>query len=346
MAIAAGHARGEHLALLERRIVVGLLHVADLSVGMIGFAGQRRDGMGVGQPAAGDPILVEGGAARMAQAAGLDLLAKRRRRDAALRRPGPRVDRPGHTVPLVEVDKQSLAAIFRLAERPPAFPGLRPADMPGPLPMAGLAADADLGPGRGEAIRLRVIVLAQAGRVALGAHEIPVLVQPGPVQHVVVLDLLAGIEVKPALAALLLRPAVPRNRQSLHAAVGKRDEILLQGVETEGVFHLEHGELAVGAVGLDQKLSILAKKARPQPVRLEARAVEIAQHGLVGRMLHRPAVLRHVPQFRFRRVAARAGLAADKGRDPLRLARRLVVADDEIAESGCRNAHRHDRSDE
>ena len=45
--------------------------------------------------------------------------------------------------------------------------------------------------------------------MALGAHEVPVLIEPGPVQHVVVLDLLIGIEMKPFLAALVLRPAVP-----------------------------------------------------------------------------------------------------------------------------------------
>src|SRR5688572_10110115 len=105
------------------------------------------------------------------------------------------------------------------------------------LPMTGFAADADLGPARMEAVGFGVVVLAHAGRMALGAHEIPVLIELGPMQDVVRLDLLMGIEVKPALAALLLRARIPRQRQRLNAAVGKLDEILLQGIEAEDVLH-------------------------------------------------------------------------------------------------------------
>jgi hypothetical protein len=47
MAIAAGNACREHLALLEWGIVVRLFDVADLSVGMIDAARERRDRMGV-----------------------------------------------------------------------------------------------------------------------------------------------------------------------------------------------------------------------------------------------------------------------------------------------------------
>jgi len=45
--------------------------------------------------------------------------------------------------------------------------------------------------------------------MALGAHEIPVLIELGPVQNVIVLDVLFGIEMKPALAAFFLLTAVP-----------------------------------------------------------------------------------------------------------------------------------------
>ena len=144
--------------------------------------------------------------------------------------------------------------------------------------MAGLAADADLGPGGGEAIVRRIVVLAHAGRVALGAHEVPVLVQLGPVQDIVVADLLVGIEVEPALAALVLRPAVPGDRQRLQAAIRELDQVLLQRIDAEGVFDLERGELAVGAVGLDEELAVLAEKAGAHAVVVEARIVEVAQH--------------------------------------------------------------------
>ena len=62
VAIAAGDARGEHFALPERRVVVGLLDVADLAVGMISGARQRLDHMRLRQRPAGHPVLVETGA--------------------------------------------------------------------------------------------------------------------------------------------------------------------------------------------------------------------------------------------------------------------------------------------
>src|SRR3954467_13008763 len=87
--------------------------------------------------------------------------------------------------------------------------------MPRALAVAGLTADTDLGPRSAEAIVLGIVVLSHAGRVALGAHEVPVLVQLGPMQDIVVADLLMGIEVEPALAAVVLRTAVPGDRQRL-----------------------------------------------------------------------------------------------------------------------------------
>ena len=84
--------------------------------------------------------------------------------------------------------------------------------MLGALTVAGLAPYADLGKGGCVPVICRVVVLPDAGRVALRTHEIPVLVQLGPVQHVVVAYVFVRIEMKPALAALILRPRVPGNR--------------------------------------------------------------------------------------------------------------------------------------
>src|SRR5690349_16182826 len=58
MAIAAGHARREHLTLLERAVVIDL--VAHLAVRMIEPAGKSRDGVGIGQRAAWNPSFREG----------------------------------------------------------------------------------------------------------------------------------------------------------------------------------------------------------------------------------------------------------------------------------------------
>jgi hypothetical protein len=82
----------------------------------------------------------------------------------------------------------------------------------------------------------------------------------GPMQDVVGPDLLVRIKMKPALSAFFLRAAVPRDRQGLHPAVREFDQVLLQRIDTEGVFHLEGGELPVRPVGLDQELALLSEK--------------------------------------------------------------------------------------
>src|SRR5579872_5028501 len=109
--------------------------------------------------------------------------------------------------------------------------------------MAGLATNADLRPFGCETIRLGIVVFAQARRVTLRAHEIPVLVQLGPVQDVVVFDLFVRVEMKPALAAFVFRSRVPGNRQRLNTTVWKFDEILLEWIDAESVFDFEHDKL-------------------------------------------------------------------------------------------------------
>src|SRR4051794_29124086 len=142
--------------------------------------------MRVGQPPPGNPILGKLAAARMAETARLDLLAQDIGRDPACCVAGPRIDGPSDIAPLVEVNEQSLHRIFALAERPPALLTARPGYVARSLAMAGLATDADLGPGGGKFVFRRIVVFAHAGGVALGAHEIPVLVQFGPMQDVIV----------------------------------------------------------------------------------------------------------------------------------------------------------------
>ncbi len=132
-------------------------------------------------------------------------------------------------------------------------------------------------------------------------------------QRIVVADMLIRIEVEPALAALLLRAAVPSDGQRLHAAVRKLDEILLQGLEPERVLHLERTELAVRAVGLDEELAVLFEEAGLGAVIVEARVVEIAEHGVGARVGHGVGVLRGMPQLPRVLVTGDAGLAADEG---------------------------------
>src|SRR6516165_7672649 len=274
VAVAASDAGREHLALLERAVIVDL--VQHLAVGVIA-------------------------------AAGLDLSADEGGREVTLRVSGLGIEPPDHIAPLVEANQQTLGRLFGLAE--PALLRARPSDVPRPLAVAGLATHADFRKARGEAIVGRVIVFAHAGRVALRAHEIPVLVQLGPMQDVVVLDLLVRVEVEPALAALRFRAAIPGDRERLQAAVREFDQVLLQRIDAEGVFHLERGELAVGSVGLDEEFPLLAEEAGVHAVIVETRLVEIAEYRRVGRMVHRLLVLRHAPELRPRGMALGAGIA-------------------------------------
>src|SRR5262245_43332294 len=108
--------------------------------------------MRVGERTARHPVLGETPAPRVAQAAGLDLLAHERRREVALRLAGRRFAAPDDIAPLVEPDGEPHLRVVALAERPPALLGAGPADMRGPLPVTRLAAHADLREGGGEAV--------------------------------------------------------------------------------------------------------------------------------------------------------------------------------------------------
>ena len=82
VAIAAGDAGRKHPALLERAVIVDF--VLHLPIREIKSPPKLRNSVGVRQPPARHPVLGEFGPARMAQTAGLYLLAQSRRCDIAL----------------------------------------------------------------------------------------------------------------------------------------------------------------------------------------------------------------------------------------------------------------------
>src|SRR5215467_3574168 len=100
---------------------------------------------------------------------------------------------------------------------------------------------------------------------------------------------------KPALAALILRPAVPGDRKGLDAPIWKFDQILLKGIDTERVFDLVACELAVGAVSLDEKFVVLLEEARMDAVVVKACVLEIAKDGSGIGVLHGMLVLGLMP---------------------------------------------------
>ena len=172
--------------------------------------------------------------------------------------------------------------------------------------MAGLAGDVDFAVGRLVGVAGCVVALLQIGRMAFGALQRPVLVAPGPVQRVLVVDLLAGLQVEPALAALILRPGIPGDRQRLVTPAGKGDQVLLQRIDAEGVGDLVVGELAVGAVGADHELVAALEEAGFDFLVPELGVGEIAEHGRGRRCLHGEVVMRTRPRLEF---AFMAGLA-------------------------------------
>src|SRR5450631_1020319 len=224
------------------------------------------------------------------------------------------IGRPIRIAPLAEPFGQTHGWIVDFSELPPVVLIARPADMPGALAMASLATDADLCESRRKSVVCCVVVLSNAGGMALRTHEIPILIEPGPMQHIVVADLLVRIEVKPALTAFVRRPAIPRNRQRLQSAIGKLDEVLLERIDTERILDLEGRNLAVRAIGFDQILPFLPEETGLYAEIVETGIGEISQHRIVGRMRHCELMVRALPQLCLGLVAAGAGLAADECR--------------------------------
>ena len=287
--VRAGDSLRVHPALHERAPVVDL--VAHLPVVPVETVLEQCQPVRVLRRLAVDIVVGDAARAAVAPRARLDLAGRRPRR-TALRVSGPGHRRPGDTLALVQRDREALARRERL---PVALP-VRPRDMAGAGPVARLARDVDLVPLRVEGAGLRVEVLPQVGRVALGALEVPVLLQAGPVQRIAGLDVLARIEVEPALAALRLRPRIPRDAQGLHAAAGQLDQVLLQRTDAERILDLVVGELAVRPVGVDDEPVAAAREGRGGAGVGEPGVGEVAQHRLPVGNLHRQIVVGAFPR--------------------------------------------------
>src|SRR5215471_10185 len=112
-------------------------------------------------------------------------------------------------MPFIECDRQP--AVASIAGSAVSFLP-RPSQVARAGAVARLAADIDLCPGSVESIGIRVVVLPDARRVAVSAHEVPVLRRTRPMQFVVVRHTLGRVEMEPALAAVLLRAGIPGDR--------------------------------------------------------------------------------------------------------------------------------------
>src|SRR2546425_5409630 len=125
--------------------------------------------------------------------------------------PGPPRVTPGASIDLVarvvdtEVYEQSDAVrVLSPCAR------VRPGQVRVPRSVASLAADVERAPRRPVRVVRRIVALFQVRRVALGAHQIPVLIAARPVQVPPGRDRLVRVEGQPALL-----PGVPRDRETL-----------------------------------------------------------------------------------------------------------------------------------
>src|SRR4029453_13928106 len=141
----------------------------------------------------------------------------------------------------------------------------------------------------------------------------PALRARGPIKLVAKIDALVRIEMKPALAARLARPRIPRDGEGLESAAGQLDEILLQRPHAERVLDLEVGRRAVGPFRPDHEPALAAKERGGGGTLREAANGEAPDHRPPARRLHRPRVIRFRPPRVLLRVARSARLRADEG---------------------------------
>src|SRR5712692_4064389 len=168
---------------------------------------------------------------------------------------------------------------------------LRPGQVRFPRPVTGLAADVEGAPRRPVRVGRGIVALSQVRRVALGAHQIPVLITARPVQGLPGSDRLVRVEGQPALL-----PGVPGHGETLQPTAGESDQILLERRDAERVRDLEIGERAVGARGVDEESSVPLEEARCHSEMGEPGVIEVAQHRALVRSLHRPVMVRARPR--------------------------------------------------
>ena len=143
--------------------------------------------------------------------------------------------------------------------------------------MTCLTSDTNFLERRGETVLGGIVILVHSRGVTLSAHEIPVLVQLCPMQHIIVSNSLVLIKVKPSLTALRLGPSVPRNGECLDPAVWKLDEILLKWLDPKRVLDFESCEFSVVSIRFNEILSFPVEKTRVNAIIFEASVVEIAE---------------------------------------------------------------------
>ncbi len=298
VAVAAAHIPRVHLALGERGVGIDLFQ--DLAVGEVQVLGEQAWQHGIQKIRFDVGVIPQDRPAGMARRAQLHQFAGLQ---------------PGGADRKVEV----------FHRRPGHVRKLGPLHMPGSGAVAGFAADVDVRPGGLVRVGLDVVVLLEVGGMARGAHPVPVQGRVGPILPVFRGYRLVRVEVIPPLAF-----HIPGDGQALHPAAGKRDQVLLKGVPSEGVGDLEIPHDAIRPLGMDKELVVLAVEPGDDAEAFKGGIVEIATHAGFGGDLHGMIVIGAFPEFIFRLMAGPAFLAAGEigGSDRLRLPRAVMMFHD------------------
>src|SRR5450759_3504503 len=102
-----------------------------------------------------------------------------------------------------------------------------PRRVPRTRTMARFARHVDFGERRAELIGALVVALSDRRRMTVGAHVIPVVITPHPVELVLRSGAVTRREREPALPALDGRASVPGDGERLHASAGELHEVCL-----------------------------------------------------------------------------------------------------------------------
>ncbi len=126
--------------------------------------------------------------------------------------------------------------------------------------------------------------------MAVGAHAVPVLGLPCPVQPVAGAHLFISVD-----GVTQVEPSppfrIPCDRQTLQTSSFERHQVLLQGSVPEGIGNFEILELTGRSLGVDKELPVPAEEAvHLSPVR-ELKIVEITKNGAVCGDVHRQVMV-------------------------------------------------------
>ena len=292
VAIAASHALGMHAALQEGAVNIHL--VQNLPIRLVQARFQQRRQVVIEQRAVRAEAFGQLGAAAVAGGAAIELLGLG--------------IQPQQTEPIACAGFPGRGGCF--ASGAPAgrrggagrWAGrrcrnaLRPGDMVRGRPVAGLAAHRHLRELGLIDAALRVVSLSHRGGVAVRAHEVPVVAQPGPVQRVASGDVFLRVQVKPALA-----DRIPSDVQGLQPPARQFQQVLLQGLRAEDIAHLELGQGAVRTIRGHQEAPLPLLEAGANPClgagRGDGCAGEIPGDGIRRHRQHGPLMMGAQPSL-------------------------------------------------